>query len=120
MAEGSTARWTVAYEHGSALLQVAQADRDCLVAGCRKLFTEANEENLRLLERGFAVPSRPPTTLLKLWEILCRQECSIAEYFEGAIPLVEGREWCSVIDDALRRWIGVATHHTGIFRPRWT
>jgi hypothetical protein len=118
VAVGSTARWTVTFDHGSKLMQVAQGDRDSLAAGLRKLFTESTEENLCLLERGFAVGNRPPTSLLKLWEILLRQDCTIAEYFEGAIPLVEGREWCSVIDDALRRWIGVATHHTGIFRPR--
>jgi hypothetical protein len=118
MAEASTARWTVAYDHGIALLRIARADCDCLISGCRMLFTEAIEENPRLLGRDFGVPSRPPTTISKLCEIMCRQERSIPEYFEGLIPLVDGMEWCDVTDDALRRWIGIANHHTWIFCPR--
>jgi hypothetical protein len=39
-------------------------------------------------------------------------------YFEAAIPLIDGREWCGAEGDVLKLNIAVATHHTGIYRPR--
>jgi hypothetical protein len=39
-------------------------------------------------------------------------------YFEGAIPLIGDREWCSVEGDVLRNHITVSTFHTGMFRLR--
>jgi hypothetical protein len=60
MAVGSTARWTVTFDHGSRLMQVAQGDRDSLAAGLRKLFTEATRRTCASWSVGLLLPAVLP------------------------------------------------------------
>jgi hypothetical protein len=80
--------------------------------------TQELDKNLVLMERGFALTNQEPASIATLWEMILYQDVPMQMYFEAAIPLVDGREWCEAEGDVLKLNISVATHHTGIYRPR--
>jgi hypothetical protein len=114
----TSARWTVEFQLGNAFIPVTLERRAILMDGWFALFSQHLERNLRFLERGFAVPNQEPTSLTGLWEMILHDDPPTQLYFEGAIPLIGDREWCSVEGDILRNHIAVSTFHTGMFRLR--
>jgi hypothetical protein len=71
------------------------------------------------MQQGYAVPGEPSVSLTEIWEAILSPDISVLRYFEGAIPLIDDREWFRCIPDALREHLDIATFHTGIFRPRF-
>jgi hypothetical protein len=113
-----TPRWSVSFEHGNTVLTVSPQHRNDLADGWFALFSQEQEKNLVLMERGFALTNQEPASITTLWEMILYQDVPMQLYFEAAIPLVDGREWCEAEGDVLKLNISVATHHTGIYRPR--
>jgi hypothetical protein len=113
-----TPRWSVTFEHGNAVINVSQQHMQDLANGWHSLFIEENEKNLVLMERGFGLVNQEPASLAALWDMILNQDVPRHLYFEAAIPLVDGREWCEAAGDVLKLNIAVATFHTGIYRPR--
>jgi hypothetical protein len=113
-----TPRWSVAFEQGNAVVNVSPQHVQDLANGWFALFSFEREKKFVLMERGFGLTNQEPASIAALWEMILNQDVPKQLYFEGAIPLVDGREWCEVEGDVLRLNISVATHHIGIYRPR--
>jgi hypothetical protein len=113
-----TPRWSVAFEQGNAVVNVSPQHVQDLANGWFALFSFEREKKFVLMERGFGLTNQEPAAIATLWEMILNQDVPKQLYFEGAIPLVDGREWCEVEGDVLRLNISVATHHIGIYRPR--
>jgi hypothetical protein len=114
-----SARWTAVFDYGSGRVSISAEARANLMDGLDGLFSGFPAGTLNLMQQGFAVPGEPSVSLTEIWEAILSPDISVLRYFEGAIPLVDDREWFRCIPDALREHVDIATFHTGVFRPRF-
>jgi hypothetical protein len=58
-----TPRWSVSFEQGNAVINVSQQHMQDLANGWFALFSQENEKNLVLMERGFGLTNQEPAAI---------------------------------------------------------